>query len=1083
MSPPSRPAPCPSCAEPPPAQAAFCPRCGTPCAAPPGGGAPEERRVVTVVFCDLVGSTALAGRLDPEALRAVTLRYFTLMRDRIEAHGGTVEKYIGDAVMAVFGVPVRHEDDARRALAAALDMVAGLETLNTGLGRDYGVRLGVRIGVNTGEVVAGTDPAARQALVTGEVVNVAARLEQQAAAGEILIGPATALAAGPAAVTEDVGELALRGKRDPVPARRLLDLHADDPERTRRFDTPFVGREPELAQLGLLLDRLAAEPRSHLVTVYGEAGAGKTRLLREWLGGRAGAAAAVHGAGRCRPYGEHGSLAPLADAVGQALAGAGPGPFAALTGGERAEADAARTLLRRGLLADGTPSPSPDDTCLALHVLLSVLARHRPLVLVLDDVHWATAELLEMTGRLLDELDDAAVAVVCAARPELLERHPGWGSGRLRSLSLTLGGLARHEAAALAAAMTGGPADGPAEVTAHARRAAAAPARAPDQVLADALERAEGNPLHLEHLLEHLLAMSAGAPAGRAPAATGLPPTLQGLLGARIDALDPEERTLLQLAAVLGREFGRTELAALAVTETEPAAADPAADCAGLLRRLVRRRMLEPVRRTLTADPGLRFGSGLVQEAAYDGMAKAVRARRHLKAAEVLSAQGAPDAAVGPHLARAHHYRTQLGGPGGTDPAGRDLRDRAARTLLRAGAAAQARSDLPWAADLLARARELCVPADPFAAEAARRLGEVRAAAGAAEEGRALLTEALRTARAAGDGLGAAHAELALAALDPRHGSAADAARRALPLFTAAGDDQGIARACVRTAQERQRRGRHAEAESLLHRALTHAARADAEPERAMALGAVGISLWRGPTPVPEAVARCRELLDGHGTGRPTVRAVLGCPLAVLLALQERWTEARERLAEAEKLARGLGYAEAAVFVPLFAAEIESLAGRTGQVPALLDAAGRACRELGDTGTPAAIERLRARTLLEDADGSAALDLPDPREAGLPPAESADADGLRARAHALAGRTGRALELAGRAAEAAESTDSPVVRGTAALDLARTLHALDRPRQAADAAAAARRHFAAKGHRPGQARAAAFPDPPPEVMS
>lgn len=174
---------CPRCPEPPPEGAAFCPRCGTACVAAADSGPAEERRVVTVVFCDLVGSTALSGRLDPETLRTVTLRYFALMRARIEEHGGTVEKFIGDAVMAVFGVPARHEDDAHRALAAARGMVTGLDGLNAELEQEHGVRLAVRIGVNTGEVVVNVDPAARQALVSGEVVNIGARLEQHAGAG------------------------------------------------------------------------------------------------------------------------------------------------------------------------------------------------------------------------------------------------------------------------------------------------------------------------------------------------------------------------------------------------------------------------------------------------------------------------------------------------------------------------------------------------------------------------------------------------------------------------------------------------------------------------------------------------------------------------------------------------------------------------------------------------------------------------------------------------------------------------------------------------------------------------------------
>lgn len=1026
---------CPRCPEPPPEGAAFCPRCGTACVAAGDTASAEERRVVTVLFCDLVGSTALSGRLDPETLRTVTLRYFALMRARIEEHGGTVEKFIGDAVMAVFGVPVRHEDDAHRALAAARGMVTGLDGLNTELERQHGVRLAVRIGVNTGEVVVSVDPAARQALVSGEVVNIGARLEQHAGAGDILIGPATLHAAGPSAVTESAGALSLKGVGVPVPAHRLVALHEDDPERVRRFDTPFIGRAQELAELRLLLRKLETDPRSHLVTVYGEAGLGKTRLLREWLRD-----CPAYGEGRCRPYGETGSLSPLAEAVRQVLAAVGEdAALTSLPAHERTEAEQALRLLRAGLLADGTPSPSADDTLMALACLLDALSRERPVVVVLDDCHWASAPLLDMADRLLDELDRSPVALVCVARPELLETRPGWGSGRMRSASLLLTPLSREEAAALADELV--------EVAAHRQG-----------VLEGALDRAEGNPLYLEHLT----AMAAEC--------DDLPLTVHALLGARIDALPPEERTLLQVAAVLGREFQRADLTELAGSE-EPAG--PADSPGGLLRGLVRRRLIEAAGRTLSTSSVLRFGSALVQETAYRGMAKRVRARRHEDAARVLVGHDAGDAAVGSHLARAHRLLTELGVHDGDTDA---LRARAAGLLTRAGAAALSRSDLPWADDLLTQALELAASGDPFAGEAARRLGETKVARGEPERGRELLADALAAADRTGDPLGAAHARLALTALDPRHGSAAEVAEVALPLFTGAGDDQGIARACVRIAQDRQRRGLHAEAEESLRRALDHADRADAEPERALALGAVGISLWRGPTPVARAVARCEELLTAHGAGRPTVRATLGCPLAVLLALQGRHEEAHERLAEAARLARGLGYAESALFIPLFAAEVEALTGTPAGRLALLEEAARAGRELGAAGALPGIARERARILLDRGEPAETLALPDPERAGLPPAESADAYGLRGRALALAGEPDLARACADRAVTAAGATDSPVVRGTAALDLAHTLRALGLSADAARAAHTALGHFAAKGHRPGTDRASAFAD-------
>ncbi|MFD8591702.1 adenylate/guanylate cyclase domain-containing protein [Streptomyces sp. NPDC059637] len=1089
---------CTSCARPTPAEASFCPHCGAPRTSPagPGPGSVEERRMVTVVFCDLVGSTALSGRLDPEALRSVTLRYFALMRDRLEAHGGTVEKFIGDAVMAVFGVPVTHEDDARRALAAALQMVAALEELNEELTADLGVRLDVRIGVNTGEVVTGTDASARQALVSGEVVNVAARLEQNAAAGQVLVGPTTVRAAGSAAVTEPVGPLLLKGKAEPVAARRLLAVRDDGPETLRRFDTPFVGRETELAELDLLLRRTLVQQASHLVTVYGEAGMGKTRLVREWLDRTRAREPVTEGTGRCRPYGDAGSLAPLADALRQALA-------AALPPGEddaaaRSEMRAALAVLESGLLRDGTPNPSLDDTCAALVDVLAVLAQERAVVLAVDDCHWASPVLFDVLDRLLEELEQAAVLVVCVARPELPDLRPGWGSGRLRSAALMLSGLSPEESALLAVGLD--------EVAAHRAGSALA------------VERAEGNPLHLEQLLSM---MAEGEP-GEACPADALPPTVHALIGARLDTLDRAERTALDLAAVLGREFHLDELADLtaAAAGTGAAgtagaantagtadagagtgAADPASGRRGVhggtavpsvLRSLTRRRLVEPPRRALGGRAPFRFSSGLVQEVAYRRMAKRARAERHEQAALVLQRHGAENGTVGGHLERAHRYRAELGL---ADPHTDRLRLHACERLTAAGARALARADLAWAADLLERALALSRPGEPARAEAARRLGEARLAAGRAEQGRSLLRDALEAAESTGDAVNAAHARIALAVHDDRPGAvpAADAARTALPVFRAAGDDLGVARACLRLAQQHQLDGRHAAAGRLLEEALEHAVRADAEPERAAALGATGISLWRGPTPVPEAVAHCRELLDAHGPGRRIVRVTLNCPLAVLLALDGQWEDASARLAEAERLAGELGYAEAAVFVPLFAASAASLIGRHHRARTLLLKAEEACHALGDAGLLGSISRDLTRLALDHGQPEAD-ERPDPGrrpeaderpeadrralapDGGLSCSESADLDGLRARIAASAGSTGPAAALADRAVASAAATDSPLVQAVAALDRAHVLAALGRPAEAAGSAAGAALLFDAKGYRAGADRARALRD-------
>ncbi|MFY1669896.1 adenylate/guanylate cyclase domain-containing protein [Plantactinospora sp. WMMB334] len=1055
---------CASCDAGTPPDARFCPSCGSPVApATPAA----ERKLVTVVFCDLVGSTALSEALDPETLRVVTLRYFAAMREQIERYGGTVEKYIGDAVMAVFGVPVMHEDDASRAVAATLGMREALAALNAEIEPALGVRLRVRIGVHTGPVVAGTEISTRQALVSGRAVNVAARLQQHAGEGEILIGPLTRAAVGRAAQVEAVGPFQVKGVREPVAAFRLYALGDDAPELRRRFDVPFVGRDRELGTLDRVLDEVAASRAPRLVTVYGDPGIGKTRLLRVWLD-RVGRRA-VHGAGRCRPYGEHGSLAPLAEAVHQLLAG---------PSGRTGDASAL-AVLDAGLLRDGTPGHSLDATCAALAQLLTGLGRGRPVVLVLDDCQWATDPLLDLVDRLAAGTA-GAVIFACLARHELLERRPDWAR---RADTVQLAGLSAVEAAAVSATL--------AEVSAHA---APGTARLP--------ELAGGNPLYLEQLF------AAAAETGRAqpdPANGELPHTLQALLGARLDALDPADRAALESAAVWGREFSARQVTALA---PDAGPAGPA------LARLVRRRMVEittpddnlpathaagPIAASdgggvaasdgggvaasdgggfaasdgggfAASDGGgvvFRFSNGLIRDAAYQAMAKRTRAERHQAAAEVLAAERAPAAAVAGHLERAYRLRVDLAQTG---PATEALRRRAADLLGAAGAAALTRSDLAWAEDLLARARDLLRTGEPDRAGVLRRLGEVRLAAGAGGPGRELLREVL-----AGDAdpVEAAHARLSLAVADGTPAEeTARLARSTLPVFRDAGDELGQARARIRMAQARQVQGRHADAVALLRLGLGHAVRSEAEPERALALGAVGISLWRGPTPVPAAVHRCRALLREHGGLRPMARVTLNCPLAVLLALDGQPDGARECLAEAGRLARDLGYAEREVVLPIFAAAVEVAVDRRADALRELERAAEAARRLA-AGQLGVIARESARLLLdlgrpvEAAGRLAAID----GGATLPRADRADLDGLRARLAAVRGADPEATALAAGAVATADGTDSPLVQAVAALDQAETLRLLGRSTAAVEAAGRARRRFEAKGYRAGADRA------------
>ena len=491
---------CPACGQENPAGARFCNSCG---AALEVGG--EVRKTVTVLFADVSGSTALGEQLDPESLRRVLARYFEAAKAAIAAHGGTVEKFVGDAVMAVFGVPTVHEDDALRAVRAAVGIRDALGDLNTELERDYGISLAARIGVNTGEVVAGT----AERLVTGDAVNVAARLQQSAEPGQILVGERTRELTRDAIEAELLAPLELKGKSERLAPYRLVRVLEGAEGIERRLDAPLVGRRRELDAVRAAFDASVAERRCRLVTVLGPPGIGKTRLGREATAMLAADATAL--AGRCLPYGEGITYWPLREI------------FAAAGAEEE---------LSAAIAAD-----APDDVFWAVRKALESRARDRPLALVVEDIHWAEPTLLELLEHLHDWTRDAPVLLLCLSRPELIGERPAW-PGEM----LTLEPLSESESEQLIEALLG-----KTDLDANAR--------------AHICNVAGGNPLFVEQLLANL---AEGADAARVPA------TIHALLAARLDALPDEEHAVLERGAVIGLEFEWDALAHLAADGRRP---------------------------------------------------------------------------------------------------------------------------------------------------------------------------------------------------------------------------------------------------------------------------------------------------------------------------------------------------------------------------------------------------------------------------------------------------------------------------------------------------------------------------------
>jgi class 3 adenylate cyclase len=680
---------CPACGEENADRARFCQSCATPLlgAEPPRG---ETRKVVTIVFADITGSTALGERLDPEALRRVMSRYFDRMAAVVERHEGTVEKFIGDAVMAVFGIPRLHEDDPLRAVRAAAGMIAAIAELNAGLERDHGVGLAVRIGVNTGEVVAG-DPGEGQRLVTGDAVNVAARLEEAAAPGDVLVGEATYHLVRDAVEAEALEPLELKGKSEPVPAFRLTEVREAGRGHTRRLDSPMVGRVKELDLMQRALERATSERTAHLFTLLGAAGVGKSRLVLELLAGPAEHANVLRG--RCLSYGEGITFHPVAEAIRGAAgverdddAETAKGKLARLLDG--AEDRERIASLVGGLLAWDQPGAT-EDAFWAVRKLFEHLARERPLVVVFDDVHWAEPTFLDLVEHLADWTRAAAVLLVCVARPELLDVRPGWGGGKMNATSILLEPLDGADASRLVDNLLGG-------------------AEMPEGARERILGAAEGNPLFVEEMLgmlidDGLLRFDGGTWRGAFGLADlTVPPTIQLLLAARIDRLDAEERAVIERGSIEGKVFHSGAVATLAPETLRP-------KVGSRLMALTRKELIRPDRAEFAGQEAFRFRHMLIRDAAYQAMPKEQRADLHERFAawlERAAGERLPEyeEILAHHLEQAHAYRLELGPP---DEHARELARAAAARLLSSASRAQSRGDLPAARQLLERSVDL----------------------------------------------------------------------------------------------------------------------------------------------------------------------------------------------------------------------------------------------------------------------------------------------------------------------------------------------------------------------------------------
>jgi class 3 adenylate cyclase len=658
-----------------PAEARFCPACAAPVEeAPPA----EERKLATVLFADLVGSTELADDQDPERTRAVLDRFYDAMAAEIEGAGGTIEKFAGDAVMAVFGAPAAQEDHPERALHAALSMRHRLDAL-------FGGRLAIRIGVNTGDVVIGR-PREGSSFVTGDAVNVAARLEQAAAPGEILVGERTARAVRGAFELDDEQTVEAKGKRGGVPARRLRRaLSLMRPRGVGGLRRAFVGRDADLERLHRAFRECAARREPAVVTVVGEAGVGKTRLVRElWERLADETPEPLRRTGRCLPYGRGITYWPLGEILKEHLG------ILESDEPERVRAQlAGREILGLTLgldvAGDLHPLAARDRLQEAWVEVLEELTAERPVVALVEDLHWAEDPLLDLLEHLTRRVR-GPLLLIGTARPELLDRRPGFGRGRGAADTIWLEPLHAGEAAELVRALV--------------------PADLPRGVRDLVVERAEGNPFFVEEVLATLIDRGVLSPRGggfevrELDAGVEIPDSVRAVLAARIDLLPPNEKAALQAGAVMGRAFWSGPVYEL-LGGLEP-------DLRMLEDRdFVRRRAGS----SLEGEPEYAFKHALTREVAYESLPKARRARLHAAFARWVERLGAGRDEHAPLLA--HHFAeavrpedADLAWAGAEEEAAA-LRADAVRWLRRAATLALGRYAVGDGIALLERALEL----------------------------------------------------------------------------------------------------------------------------------------------------------------------------------------------------------------------------------------------------------------------------------------------------------------------------------------------------------------------------------------
>jgi len=1012
--------------------AKFCDECGAPVAGAPAAARPAAtagaRKVVTVVFADLAGSTALHERLDPESARRVMERYYATLRAAVERHGGTVVKLLGDGVMAAFGVPQVAEDDAIRAVRAGVAMQESFRDL---IGEQGTVLAdsGLRVAVNTGEVVvseANDD-------VVGDPVNVAARLQQEAGDGDVVIGEATRRLVASLVTLEPLGSFALKGRAEAVRAHRVVSLEAPAGATT----AAFVGRDEELARITAVYEQAMSVPATRLAVLLGSPGLGKSRLIGEFARRCAHVATVVEA--RCDAAGGA-TFAPLAGALHELLGVEVGAPADAVREAIEATlpgsaADRARIAAGVAALLTGSPA-APEETFFVVRRLLAGLAATKPVVLVIDDLQWAESLLLDLVEHLVQWGAGVPLLVLVGGRPELRDVRSSFATpGALVTDVVTLAGLDAGAAMRVAANVIGA-------------------ADLPAVVAAKVLATSEGNPLFIGELVRMLVHEGALTregdrwTIGTALATLEMPPTIHALLAARIERLRPEERAVLERASVVGRHFSRSAVAELLPHDVT--------DLDARLESLRRSELIERDTGWLLGEPVLRFHHVLIRDAAYRRLLKETRAELHGRLADWIEGRvgdaAEHDETIGRHLEQAHEL---LGELGPLDEAGKRLGERAAARLAAAGRSALERDDVALAASLLGRALGRLGAEDPARAdlaldwcEALLTAGDVGQAAAAIDELGRFIANSPRL-RAWHTCFAGQHTVLTAPEALRATTESVEAAAEEL---TALGDAAGEAKAHFVHALALGRLGQVGACEAALDRALAAARRAG-DRRRANTVLAIAplAALW-GPSPVTRASGRCLDVVRvlRITQGAPAVEAVALSCQGVLEALRGRTHAAKRMIASARSMVEELGITQRIFEVDVFGGLVALLEDDAAGAERSLRGSYEGLRDLGLGIDAARAAALLARALLAQNRVAEAEELSHQSEAlaGDDLKAAIAWRGVRAEALAERGEHAAAVALANKGVEIAAATDALLDHADARLALAAALRAASRGREA-----------------------------------